>query len=396
MSTCAAKAWALGALTTYDVMLPPSPPPPPTPPSPPPPSLTFSTIATTGPRQFNNCYMYSGAAAVGNKVVFAPVDANNVGVLDTYTGNFITVATTGTSSSGENKYAGAAAVANKVYFTPDSQCNVGVFDTTNNIFTTVVTSYGNSYAGCGNYEREYAGAVALGDIVYFAPYAKNDVGVFNTTSNVFSTIALTGAASSHIGRYSGAVAVGNKVYFAPHMQDNVGVLDTTTNVFSTVATTGDAYNSAPSTDSGSSMEATGRRLTSHDGPITQKYGGAAAVGTLVVFAPYNQNNVGLFDTTSDTFTTVATTGDAASGDAKYGGAVTVGTKVYFSPRDGESSSKTTLGIFDTATNVFNTIAVERGSYPMNSATLRYDGAAVVGTKVYFAPSSEDNVGVLQS
>ena len=142
----------VGVLETYAVMPPPPPLPPPPPPSPPPsppspppsppsppPSLTFATIATTGPDEYG--YTYSGAAAVGNKVVFAPFDANNVGVLDTFTGNFITVATPG---NGEHKYAGAAAVGDKVYFAYSSdnsgygvKGNVGVFDTTSNTFTTV-------------------------------------------------------------------------------------------------------------------------------------------------------------------------------------------------------------------------------------------------------------------
>ena len=46
---------------------------------------------------------------------------------------------------------------------------------------------------------------------------------------------------------------------------------------------------------------------------TYKYAGAAAVGTKVYFAPYNQNNVGIFDTGTSAFSTVATTGDAATG-----------------------------------------------------------------------------------
>jgi hypothetical protein len=45
--------------------------------------------------------------------------------------------------------------------------------------------------------------------------------------------------------------------------------------------------------------------------------------------PWGQNNVGVLDTATNVFTTVATTGAAASGHNKYDGAVAVGDKVYF-------------------------------------------------------------------
>ena len=47
----------------------------------------------------------------------------------------------------------------------------------------------------------------------------------------------------------------------------------------------------------------------------------------VIFAPYNQNNVGIFDTATSQFSTVATTGNAATGTGKYYAAGVVGTKV---------------------------------------------------------------------
>ena len=47
----------------------------------------------------------------------------------------------------------------------------------------------------------------------------------------------------------------------------------------------------------------------------------------VIFAPNYQNNVGIFDAGTSQFSTVATTGAAATGDFKYYGAAVVGTKV---------------------------------------------------------------------
>ena len=55
-------------------------------------------------------------------------------------------------------------------------------------------------------------------------------------------------------------------------------------------------------------------------------------GTKIYFGPHNQNNVGVLDTATSAFSTIATTGDAASGNYKYGGGVVLGTIVYFTPR----------------------------------------------------------------
>ena len=70
---------------------------------------SFETVPTgslTGDWKFN------GAARVGSKVVFAPWDANPVGVLDTRTSSFETVST-GSLSMG-NKLAGAVAISFQV------------------------------------------------------------------------------------------------------------------------------------------------------------------------------------------------------------------------------------------------------------------------------------------
>ena len=146
-----------------------------------------------------------------------------------------------------------------------------------------------------------------------------------------------------------------EVVFVPFFQNSIGVLDTETNAFTTVATTGAAA----------------------FGDFN--YAGAAVVGDKVVFAPSNQHNVGVLDTAPvgvlDTaFTTIATTGAAAFGDAKHRGAAAVGTKVYFAPHHQNS-----IGVLDTADNSFFTIAITVSGFALNPA--KYFGGVVVGTKV---------------
>ena len=63
-----------------------------------------------------------------------------------------------------------------------------------------------------------------------------NVGIFDVSSNLFSTVA-TGVTSS----YSGGAAVGSRIIFAPDGQKDVGVHDTTDNTFTTFASSEEGY-----------------------------------------------------------------------------------------------------------------------------------------------------------
>ena len=69
-------------------------------------------------------YKFAGAAAVGTKVVFAPRNADVVGVFDTATGTFDASVSTGALTM-DGKFAGAAAVGTKVVFAPHNADVVG-------------------------------------------------------------------------------------------------------------------------------------------------------------------------------------------------------------------------------------------------------------------------------
>ena len=85
---------------------------------------------------------------------------------------------------------------------------------------------------------------------------------------------------------------------------------------------------------------------------------------------------------SETFSTITI---SATGDFKYFGAAAVGTKVYFAP-----CSQDNVGVIDATTDTFSTITISvTGNY-------KYSGAAALGTKVYLAPKGQDNVGVIDA
>ena len=186
------------------------------------------------------------------------------------------------------------------------------------------------------------------------PCAAGDYSVAGASScgGSFTTIAVTGFTGTGNAlkyKYLGQAVVGTKIYFVPLFQDNVGVFDTSTNAFTTIATglTGD-----------------------------YKYGGAVLVGTKIYCTPTHQNNVGVIDTTNDSFATIDISG-VVTGIHKYGAGVVVGTKIYFAPINQDN-----VGVFDTANNVFATIDISA----VVDQDFKYRNAVIVGTKIYFVPN----------
>ena len=116
-----------------------------------------------------------------------------------------------------------------VYFSPGyfGTNDLGVFDTVRNLFSTVASN---------GYTKGYYGAAAVGNTVYFVPNEYLKVGVLNVESKAFTEIDTSSDIQD--SKYAGAVAVGKKVYMTPYEQETVGVLDTATQKFSTIATTG--------------------------------------------------------------------------------------------------------------------------------------------------------------
>ena len=207
------------------------------------------------------------------------------------------------------KYAGEVAVGTKIYFAPLVQAAVGVLDTETVAFSTI-----GSHVPIGRSSR-YMGAAAVGTTVFFGPHNEDNVGVLDITTSTFSTIGTAAADVVGDRKYSGAASVHNKIYFTPFRQDNIGVLDTTTSTFSTISITVSG---------------------------TQKYYGSAAVGTTVVFPPYTQDNVGVLDATTGEFFTIpmVTDPDAPLGRSGwYAGAAVLGTKVYMTPHSANNGQR---------------------------------------------------------
>lgn len=77
------------------------------------------------------------------------------------------------------------------------------------------------------------------------------------------------------------------------------------------------------------------------------------------------------------FSTISTTTAGVTADAKYSGAVAVGTRVFFAPRNQDN-----VGVLDTITDTFSVISTITAGV---TADEKYMGAAVIGTRILCAP-----------
>lgn len=118
----------------------------------------------------------------------------------------------------------------------------------------------------------------------------------------------------------------------------------------------------------------------NDGFDSCAFGTSVAVGTKVVFVPSSENDVGIFNTATNTFSTVDTN---LTMDSKFSEGTAVGTKVVFTPNDAD-----VVGVYDTETDTFSAVDT---SLTMD---FKFSGGTAVGTKVVFSPCSADVVGIL--
>jgi hypothetical protein len=221
-------------------------------------------VGVTGDNKFN------GAAVAGDgKVVFAPENADHVGVYDPTDNSFSLVDISVTIST-DYKFAGAATARDgRVVFAPLYALGVGIFDSTapaGSQFTLVHVNKPQNAV--------FVGAALAGDgRVVFPPIGGGGVGVFDPTDNTFTFVDI----SPTTARFQFAATLDDgRVVFAPWInpdteEHGAGIFDATDNRF-TLVNTG---------------------TTSLDG-ITRRFSGAAvAPDGRVVFAPQDANGVGI-------------------------------------------------------------------------------------------------------
>ncbi|RMG68189.1 MAG: hypothetical protein D6710_10445 [Nitrospirae bacterium] len=194
--------------------------------------------------------------------------------------------------------------------------------------------------------HKWLGAVHHRGKVWMCPYYETSVLVVDPERYLVGKVAVGSYGGA--GYYAGTDLVGDKVVCTPYNSPHVLVLDTVTN--------------------GTSVVATGV-----GGSAKWIFG--AVVGRKVYMCPGGSGVVGVYDGDGHSFTTVG------SGIPKHHGCVAVGTRLVMPPRF------STIGVFDTVTNKYWTVAI-----PGPSGF--FDDPCVYGTRVYMFPYTETEKSVL--
>ena len=158
--------------------------------------------------------------------------------------------------------------------------------------------------------------------------------------------------------YSGGVLLRDgRVVFVPHNATTIGIFNPATNAYSTIAN-----------QVGESFAQTGLPDTY---PGALYYGGVLLRDGRVVFVPFCAKTIGIFDPTTNTYSTVP---GAPGGAAYHDGVLLADGRVLFVP-----FCATTFGIFDPKTNEYSTIAGVRapGKAAYNGGVLLQDGRVML-------------------
>ena len=256
---------------------------------------------------------YEGVAITASgKAIFAPRDANKIGILDIATNEFTTIDSK-VADQVENGWFGCAAVGNTVVFVPHYASKVGIFDSDTGALNTQVLSPDPK-------DGKFAGGAAVGDVVVFAPHNGDRIGAFNVQSLSYAEFLLPTSLPSMDQRFLDAVVVNGLVVFCPYRQNHVLTFDMATNEVK-------AY------------------YMGRDGPPNVgKFSSGTAVGSKAYFAPSSGlddwRKVGVFDVEFKTWAEVG--GDQTR---TYWGAAAIGALVYFGPTSGD------VLVLNTMTNV---------------------------------------------
>ena len=309
---------------------------------------------------------YDGVAVVGSTLVFAPLNAEHVGIFDSVTHDYSNTTIDGVNLGairGRFKFRGAAAHSDRVYFAPANADSIGIFHVPTRTFSTLPIFNGSP--------EKYSGAAASSatNKLYFGPYNERNVGVLDVsvTPPVFSTLPLPAALLTNAdrvhNRFLGAVAThnGHHIVFPPYNAEDVLLLNTRTQQFTAIRHSG------------------GRAILG-----SAKFSGGAAVGNRVFLAPFNTNKIGIVDVSTSTYSEGP---NAFRGSlAKYSGAASFNNKVYFSPYYQDN-----VGVLDATTLQFEFIPTR----PAGATSLAaFCGAITLGEQVFFAPRDLDAVGIL--
>jgi len=375
---------------------------------------------------------YHSATVAGTNVYLGPWDQDNIGVIDTVTSTFSTIDTAPAGVVTDSKYQGAALLGTKIYFAPSGAGKVGVVDTLTSTFSTIAISSENWLCCVGAYDYNHAYSLYDGDVDVSVSFLNED-----QLAAVQSTIAVGGGSSSlavytdltfymqlddssqddsyfrwlNVTSNQVNVFYWNQTYRANHMR----VFLSSASEGKLVCRVDNCYGFGGTSDEAHAACCQGLPASPNSGA------GDIALDAVLIDARFRpqagsatnsqwfRNRFSL----SGSYYKVSLPGGSCGGENavacpssldpsspnpgvnadannKYSGAAAIGTKVYFTPLNQDN-----VGVVDTVTSTFSTVATDGFNSARVSGDLKYHGATVVGNKMYFGPRNQDNVGVMK-
>ena len=303
-------------------------------------------------------YSYSGGVLLHDgRVVFVPYYASKILIFDPATNEYSTIpgpivkssvcinldGTKRTMWSGDGAYSGGVLLKDgRVVFVPSNARTIGIFDPTTNEYSTIPGAPGSS---------AYRGGVLLHDgRVLFVPYMATTIGMFDPVTNEYSTIP--GAPGKNA--YSdGVLLKDGRVVFVPYMATTIGIFDPANDSYSTIAR--------------------GMRNSRYSG-------GVLLPDSRVLFVPHGTKNIEIFNPATNKISTIA----MSSKDTDYfdGGMLLPDGRVVFTPSIGR------IGIFNPVMNEYSTIDISPNMAKYYNSVLLPNG------RIVFVPRNSSNIGIL--
>lgn len=284
-------------------------------------------------------WKWSGAAVVGTKVVFCPLCASEIMVLDlaNMSHSFLEV-------PGANgwQWSGAVAFQHKVIFSPLNSDYILILDMATMTQSQVIT--GRNTGG------KWSSLVVIGNKIVFCPQDASDIMILDMATMDLSFID-TGKHDNY--KWSSAVAVGNKVVFCPNNHPDIMILDIATTIPEFLAT-------------GKHSE--------------WKWAGTVAVDTKVVFCPSTVSEIMILDVVTMTLSFIETNRHVG---AKWEGAVALANYVIFCP-----SGASEIMVLDMVTMI--PYFLETGK----NEDKKWVAAVAVENKIICCPSRSSEIMIL--
>lgn len=375
---------------------------------------------------------WAGVAAVGQDLVFAPADADQILIINVTTpdeprlstvqvGDMITssLPTAGAPRvpRGPMKWCAAAAAGTKVYFAPLLADDVLVLDVAawrsagrdsaqNSTFlwdvpltpsmakggTSLVPSFGTQKwlgASVVNNRELVLGPSYTGMV----PTLLNlDEARNRTRVKYWDASGLAGqSGQKHLPYggeelWQGSVAYGKKVYFAPFNAESVLVVDTQDYTKDELAKMDEKMWRSGYRSDVHAYQLLTRGLPGGGMKDHAKWHGGVLSDNTIYFAPHNANSILVVDCLTDTVRQVDVPYHV-NRRGKWRGAALLAGKIYFAPYNADG-----ILIFDVKTEQ----SYLAGTRLLSNRTAKWMGAAVVGTRVYFAPYKAQKVLVYET